>query len=105
LAREVSAREVTRLHLDRIAALDARLGAFLLVDERGALDQAAAVDEKLARGEHPGRLAGVPVGLKDLFVTRGLATTAGSKILQGWIPPYDGTAVARLRQAGAVLLG
>ncbi|HEX2570328.1 MAG TPA: Asp-tRNA(Asn)/Glu-tRNA(Gln) amidotransferase subunit GatA [Polyangia bacterium] len=104
-AREVSALEVTRAHLARIAAIDGRLGAYLLVDEEGALAQAAAVDERVARGEPPGPLAGVPVGLKDLFVTRGLTTTAGSRILADWVPPYDGTAVARLRQAGAVILG
>jgi aspartyl-tRNA(Asn)/glutamyl-tRNA(Gln) amidotransferase subunit A len=104
-AREVSAVEVTRAHLERIARLDGRLGAFLRVDEPGALAQAAAVDGALAAGRDPGPLAGVPVGLKDLFVTRGLETTAGSKILAGWIPPYDGTAVARLREAGAILVG
>jgi aspartyl-tRNA(Asn)/glutamyl-tRNA(Gln) amidotransferase subunit A len=104
-AREVSALEVTRAHLARIAACDGRLGAYLLVDEQGALAQAATVDERIARGEPPGPLAGVPVGLKDLLVTHGLTTTAGSRILAGWVPPYDGTAVARLRQAGAVILG
>ncbi|MSP63732.1 MAG: Asp-tRNA(Asn)/Glu-tRNA(Gln) amidotransferase subunit GatA [Myxococcales bacterium] len=104
-AREVSAVEVTRAHLDRIAALDRRLGCYLLVDGDGALAQAAAVDRAIAAGDSPGLLAGVPVGLKDLLVTEGVATTAGSKILAGFIPPYDGTAVARLRQAGAVILG
>jgi aspartyl-tRNA(Asn)/glutamyl-tRNA(Gln) amidotransferase subunit A len=103
--RQVSARELTRAHLDRIAAVDGKLGAFLLVDEPGALAQADAVDRAVARGEDPGPLAGVPVALKDLFCTRGLATTAGSKILEGWLPPYDGTVVERLRNAGAVLLG
>src|SRR5262245_55282241 len=107
-ARAVSAVEIARLHLDRVAAHDrgeARLGAFLAVDEEGALAQARTVDAAVAAGRDPGPLAGVPVGLKDLFVTRGLATTAGSRILAGWVPPYDGTAVARLRRAGAVLLG
>ncbi len=104
-AREVSAVEVARAHLARIARVDGALGCFLRVDERGALAQAAAVDEKLARGEDAGPLAGVPVGLKDLFVTDGIETTAGSKILAGWVPPYDGTAVSRLKRAGAVLLG
>ena len=103
--RQVSARELARAHLARIAALDGKLGAYLLVDEAGALAQADAVDRAVARGEDPGPLAGVPVALKDLFCTRGLPTTAGSKILEGWLPPYDGTAVARLRDAGAVLLG
>jgi aspartyl-tRNA(Asn)/glutamyl-tRNA(Gln) amidotransferase subunit A len=103
--RRLSAVEVTRAFLDRIAALDSALGCYYRVDAEGALGQARAVDEALARGAEPGPLAGVPIALKDLFVTRGLETTAGSKILAGWIPPYDGTAVARLRAAGAVLLG
>jgi aspartyl-tRNA(Asn)/glutamyl-tRNA(Gln) amidotransferase subunit A len=104
-AKRVSAVEIARAHLSRIAAVDGKLHSFLLIDEKGALAQAATVDEKIARGEDPGILAGVPVGLKDLFVTEGLATTAGSKILEGWIPVYDGTAVAKLRTQGAVLLG
>ncbi len=104
-AREVSAVEVARGFLDRIAKLDGELGCFLRVDEAGALAQARAVDEKLARGEDAGPLAGVPIALKDLLVTEGLETTAASKILSGWVPPYDGTAVAKLRRAGAVLVG
>src|SRR5206468_2286150 len=97
--------EVTRAFLERIAQLDGKLGCYYRVDETGALAQAEAVDQKIARGEDPGRLGGVPVGLKDLFVTEGVETTAGSKILSGWAPPYDGTAVKKLKQAGAVLLG
>ena len=103
--RDISARELTRAHLGRIAELDGKLGAYLLVDEDGALAQADAVDHALARGLNPGLLAGVPVALKDLFCTKGVVTTAASKILEGWVPPYDGTAVARLRHAGAVILG
>jgi aspartyl-tRNA(Asn)/glutamyl-tRNA(Gln) amidotransferase subunit A len=98
-AKEMSAREVTSAYLSRAKASD--LNSYVLVDEEGALAQADAVD----RGERSGPLAGVPVGLKDLFVTKGVATTAASKILAGWIPPYDGTAVARLKAAGAVILG
>jgi len=104
-AREVSAREVAAAHLARIAAVDGRIGAFLAVDEHGALARADQIDAAIARGEDPGPLAGVPIALKDVLVTEGLATTAASKILGGWIPPYDGTAVARLRGAGAVILG
>jgi aspartyl-tRNA(Asn)/glutamyl-tRNA(Gln) amidotransferase subunit A len=103
--REVSAREATRAYLDRIARLDGSLHAFLHVDAAGAEERAAAVDAALARGEDPGPLAGVPVALKDIFVTRGLPTTCGSRILAGWVPPYDGSAAERLRAAGAVLLG
>jgi aspartyl-tRNA(Asn)/glutamyl-tRNA(Gln) amidotransferase subunit A len=103
--RELSAGEVTRAYLERITELDGRLGCYLRVDEAGALAQAAAIDARLARGEPAGPLGGVPIALKDIFVTRGLATTCGSKMLAGWIPPYDGTPTLRLREAGAVLLG
>jgi aspartyl-tRNA(Asn)/glutamyl-tRNA(Gln) amidotransferase subunit A len=104
-AKTRSALEVTREYLARIAARDEALGCYYRVDGEGAEAAARAVDERIARGEDPGPLAGVPVGLKDLLVTRGLETTAGSKILAGWVPPYDGTCVARLRAAGAVVLG
>src|SRR5688572_23745370 len=103
--RSVSAREVAEAFLARIDAVDGALGAFLRVDREGALARADELDRALARGEEIGPLGGVPVALKDLFVTRGVATTAASKILAGWVPPVDGTAVARLKQAGAVILG
>ena len=104
-ARRTSAAEVTEAYLGRIAAVDGALGCYYRVDAAGARAQARAVDEKIARGEDPGPLGGVPVALKDLFVTEGLETTAGSKILAGWVPPYDGTPSRRLKQAGAVILG
>jgi aspartyl-tRNA(Asn)/glutamyl-tRNA(Gln) amidotransferase subunit A len=103
--KKTSAVELARAYLDRIARVDPTLHSYYRVDEKGALAQAQAVDEKIAKGEDAGLLGGVPIGLKDLFVTNGVETTAGSKILEGWVPPYDGTAVARLKQAGAVLLG
>jgi aspartyl-tRNA(Asn)/glutamyl-tRNA(Gln) amidotransferase subunit A len=100
-AREVSAVEVAQAHLDRIAAVDDRLHAFLHLDVDGALEQAARVDA----GEITGPLAGVPLALKDVIVTKGVPTTAGSKILEGWKPPYDATIVAKMREAGIVVLG
>ena len=103
--RRVSAVEVTRLYLDRIARHDQALGCFLRLDADGALAQAAAVDAQLAAGSPPLPLCGVPVGLKDILCTRELETTAGSRILAGWVPPYDATLVSRLRQAGAVIVG
>jgi aspartyl-tRNA(Asn)/glutamyl-tRNA(Gln) amidotransferase subunit A len=103
--RELSAREVVSAHLARIAAVDARLGTFLHIDEGGALRRADEIDAELASGRDPGPLAGVPIALKDILVTRDVPTTAGSRILAGWIPPYDATVVERLRAAGAVLLG
>jgi aspartyl-tRNA(Asn)/glutamyl-tRNA(Gln) amidotransferase subunit A len=102
---EVSSVEVTRAHLDRIAAVDDRVHAFLRVDADGALAAAADVDARVAAGETLGPLAGVPVAVKDVVTTKGLPTTAGSKILEGWRPPYDATIVQRMRAAGMVILG
>ena len=104
-AGEVSSVEVTRAHLDRIAAVDQRVHAFLHVDAEGALAAAADVDARRADGAALGPLAGVPVAVKDVLTTKGVPTTCGSKILEGWRPPYDSTIVTRLRAAGLVILG
>jgi aspartyl-tRNA(Asn)/glutamyl-tRNA(Gln) amidotransferase subunit A len=104
-AGEVSAVEVTQAHLDRIAAVDDRVRSFLHVAGDDAIAQARAVDAKRARGESLGALAGVPVAVKDLYATVGMPTTCGSKILEGWVPPYESTVTARLRAADAVLIG
>jgi aspartyl-tRNA(Asn)/glutamyl-tRNA(Gln) amidotransferase subunit A len=104
-AGETSAVEVAQAHLDRILAVDERVHAFLHVDSDGALAAAAAVDATRAAGEPLGPLAGVPLALKDVIVTRGVPTTVGSKILEGWIPPYDATVTTKLREAGIVILG
>ena len=82
--REVSAVEVTSAHLDRIAEVDERVHAFLHVDAEAALAAASAVDAKLDAGERLGPLAGVPLALKDVLTMRGVPTTCGSRILQGW---------------------
>jgi aspartyl-tRNA(Asn)/glutamyl-tRNA(Gln) amidotransferase subunit A len=100
-ARDVSATEVAQAHLDRIAAVDGQVHAFLHVDAEGALETARRVDA----GELSGPLAGVPLALKDVVVQKDVPTTAGSKILEGWRPPYDATVVTRLREAGVVILG
>jgi aspartyl-tRNA(Asn)/glutamyl-tRNA(Gln) amidotransferase subunit A len=102
---ELSAVEVARAHLDRIAKVDDKVNAFLHIDAEGALAAAAAVDAKRAAGEPLGPLAGVPLALKDVFTTRGIPTTCGSKILEGWLPPYDATVTRKLREAGVVILG
>ncbi|MER7706445.1 Asp-tRNA(Asn)/Glu-tRNA(Gln) amidotransferase subunit GatA [Kitasatospora sp. NPDC097605] len=102
---EVSAVEVAQAHLDRIEAVDQKVNAFLHVDTEGALSAARVVDEKRAKGEELGPLAGVPLALKDVFTTKGVPTTCGSKILEGWIPPYDATLTSRLKDAGVVILG
>jgi aspartyl-tRNA(Asn)/glutamyl-tRNA(Gln) amidotransferase subunit A len=104
-AGETSAVEVAQAHLDRIAAVDDRVHAFLHVDTEGALAAARAVDARRAAGEQLGPLAGVPVAVKDVLTTRGVPTTCGSKILEGWRPPYDATIVRRLADAGTVMLG
>jgi aspartyl-tRNA(Asn)/glutamyl-tRNA(Gln) amidotransferase subunit A len=102
---EVSSVEVTQAHLDRIAAVDGSVRAFLHVDAESALAQARAIDERRAAGEKLGPLAGVPIAHKDVFATKDAPTTCGSKILEGWRPPYDATVTARLREAGMVILG
>jgi len=104
-AGEASAEEITREHLDRIAAVDDEVRAFLHVNRDDSLAQARAVDQRRAAGEPLGPLAGVPVAVKDLFTTVGMPTTCGSKILEGWRPPYESTVTSRLRAAGAVLIG
>ena len=116
---EVSAESVTQASLDRIAARNGGLGAFLTTQAEAALEAARAVDSKRARGERLGALAGVPIGIKDALCTRDAPTTAGSKMLtrraalgepeldpnRGFRPPYDATVVARLRAADAILPG
>ncbi|MEU8133023.1 Asp-tRNA(Asn)/Glu-tRNA(Gln) amidotransferase subunit GatA [Streptodolium elevatio] len=104
-AGEVSAVEVAQAHLDRITEVDGKVHAFLHVDAAGALSAAKAVDERRAKGDALGPLAGVPLALKDVFTTQGVPTTCGSKILKGWLPPYDATVTRRLKEAGVVILG
>ena len=104
-AGEASAVEVAQAHLDRIAAVDGSVKAYLHVDTEGALEAARAVDKQRANGEPLGPLAGVPLAMKDVVVTKDLPTTAGSKILEGWRPPYDATITRRIKQAGIVMLG
>jgi aspartyl-tRNA(Asn)/glutamyl-tRNA(Gln) amidotransferase subunit A len=103
--REVSSEEATRAVLSRIEATDGRLGAFLRVTPEPALEAARASDARRNRGEATSPLDGVPLALKDIFLTKGVETTAGSRILAGFIPPFDAAVVDRLRSAGAVLVG
>ncbi|MDX3106756.1 Asp-tRNA(Asn)/Glu-tRNA(Gln) amidotransferase subunit GatA [Nonomuraea angiospora] len=102
---EVSAVEVAEAHLDRMAEVEPKVQAFLHIDRETTLEQARAVDARLRAGEKLGPLAGVPIAHKDIFTTRDMPTTAASKILEGWRPPYDATVTARLREAGLVFLG
>ena len=103
-AGDVSSEELTRAHLERIRALDARVGAFLTVTDDVALAQARRADARRAAGED-GPLLGVPMALKDVLATEDIPTTAGSKILEGYRPVEDGTVTRRLAEGGAVLLG
>jgi aspartyl-tRNA(Asn)/glutamyl-tRNA(Gln) amidotransferase subunit A len=104
-AGETSSVELTQAHLDRIAAVDGAVHAFLHVDPEGALAAARAADERRASGSVASSLDGVPIAVKDVLATEGLPTTCGSRILEGWVPPYDATVVARLRAAGLPILG
>jgi aspartyl-tRNA(Asn)/glutamyl-tRNA(Gln) amidotransferase subunit A len=103
--RKLSSVEITGAHLDRIAAVDGDIHAFLHVDTEGALAEAALIDLKRGKGEDLHPLAGVPIAIKDIVATKGLPTTCGSKILDGWIPPYDATIVERIKAAGLPILG
>ncbi|SFC39561.1 aspartyl/glutamyl-tRNA(Asn/Gln) amidotransferase subunit A [Nocardioides terrae] len=104
-AGEVTSVELVQAHLDQIAATNGDLNAFLHVDVPGALAQAAASDERRSAGSPLHALDGVPIAIKDVLTTEGLPTTAGSRILEGWIPPYDGTVTARIKAAGLPILG
>ena len=103
-AKKISAVEVTRHFIERVTKLDPVINSFISMNEK-ALDEAKAVDQLIAGGKDAGPLAGVPIAVKDLLCTEGLRTTAGSKILANFIPPYSATVVNRLRAAGAVVLG
>ncbi|CAB4721195.1 unannotated protein [freshwater metagenome] len=104
-AGDITSVELTQLHLDRIASVDTDVHAFLYVNNEGALAQAAEVDAKRAAGEKMSPLAGVPLALKDVMTQKGVPTTCGSKILEGWRPPYDSTVVTNLKNNDIVILG
>ena len=104
-ARRVSSREAVQALFERIARVDPALHAYLCLDRQGAQERAAEVDAALERGEDPGRLAGVPVAVKDNICTRGLPTTCASRMLERFRPPYDAHVVQRLHAEGAVVLG
>jgi len=103
-AGEITAVQLAQAHLDRIRALDPQVRAFLTITEPQAFEMAEAADRRRAQGEN-GPLLGIPLAVKDVLLTAGVPTTAGSRMLEGFIPPYTATAVRRLFEAGAVLLG
>ncbi len=105
VSNKISAQELTQEYLSRIDQIDPQLGSYLAVDSENALLQAKAADAKRSSSQDALPLLGIPLALKDILVTKNLETTAASKILKGWIPPYDGTCVDRLKKAGATILG
>jgi aspartyl-tRNA(Asn)/glutamyl-tRNA(Gln) amidotransferase subunit A len=102
---EVSAVELTKAHFDRIAAVDGKVRAFLHLDHDGALEAAQDIDTRRGKGESLPPLAGVPLALKDVMTQKGIPTTCGSKMLEGWRPPYDSTVVTNLKKSGVIILG
>lgn len=103
-SKKVSALEVTQHFFSRLEKLNPQLNAYIAINEN-ALSDAKALDEKILKGQEVGLLAGVTFGIKDLICTQNLRTTAGSKILNNFIPPYDATLVSRLKKSGAIILG
>jgi len=103
--KEISAKQLAESVFERIDQVEDKVGAYITLTKEQALKQAEAVDKKIAGGEQIGMLAGIPGGIKDLLCTEGVQTTAGSKILEGFVPPYDATAVKKLKEAGFVLIG
>ena len=104
-AGEVSSRELTEAHLERTRTVDDRTHAYLHVAEEAALAAADDIDRRRAAGESLHAAAGVPIAVKDVLTTTGMPTTCGSRMLQGWVPPYDATVVRRLKEAGLPILG
>ncbi|MFM8841223.1 MAG: Asp-tRNA(Asn)/Glu-tRNA(Gln) amidotransferase subunit GatA [Actinomycetota bacterium] len=105
VAKDVSAEELTKAHFERISAVDSKVKAFLHLDSEGAIKAAQDVDQRRSRGESLPPLAGVPLALKDVMTQKGIPTTCGSKILEGWRPPYDSTVVTNLKRNGVIILG
>jgi aspartyl-tRNA(Asn)/glutamyl-tRNA(Gln) amidotransferase subunit A len=105
IKKECSAVEITQKALERIQALEPKLHSFLHVTTEKALEQARAVDAKIAAGEEIGLLAGIPIGIKDNLCTQGVPTTCASRILENFVPPYESTVTQKLIDGGAILIG
>ncbi|OGP10012.1 MAG: aspartyl/glutamyl-tRNA amidotransferase subunit A [Deltaproteobacteria bacterium GWA2_45_12] len=103
--REISAHELARFQIERIESLDSKLGAYLHICKEKALTQAKAIDEKIAKGNYTGPLMGIPLGPKDIYLTEGIPTTCASKILEGYVPPYNSTVIQKLLESGMVIVG
>src|ERR1035438_1185803 len=105
LSREFSAAELAAAALRFAEAENPKTGAYLRLCPERAMAAAGRVDERIARGEDPGALGGVPVAIKDVIVTQGVKSTCGSRLLADYVPPYDATAVIRIEEAGGGILG
>src|SRR6476660_85957 len=103
--RKISSVELTQAHLDRIREVEPKIKAFTLVTDELALQQAREADRRLASGENLHPLTGIPLAIKDVICTKGITTTAGSRMLENFKPPYDATAMQRLNEAGIVMVG
>src|SRR3989344_906650 len=103
--RQIKAQELTGAFLDRAHKLNKKLNSFITICEREALNQAKKVDELIVDNQNLNPLAGIPIGVKDLFSTQGIRTTAGSKVLENYVPVYDATVVSRLKDSGVVIVG
>ena len=103
--KELSPVELTKATLQRIERYNPKLNGFITVTADEALREAQAAEREIGQGHYRGPLHGIPISIKDLFATRGVRTTGGSKLFADWVPDHDATAVARLRQAGAVIVG
>ena len=103
--KNITSQEATQAHLDQIEKTEPKINAFITISGEEALKEAKAIDDRRAKGEDLHPLAGVPIAVKDIVVTKGIQTTAASKILEGWIPPYDASIVTKIKQAGLPILG
>jgi aspartyl-tRNA(Asn)/glutamyl-tRNA(Gln) amidotransferase subunit A len=103
--KKVSSREITEAFYRRIREVEGKIKAYLLLTEEEAFRQADQVDRQIAQGEEIGDIAGIPIGLKDILCTKGIQTTCASKILQGYIPFYDGTVIKKLKEKDTIFLG
>ena len=103
--KEASVEEITKAHLDKIENVDSKVDAFLYVAKEEALNEAKALDEKLSKGEDLGILGGVPLGIKDNISVKGMQNTCASKILEGYISPYDATVSEKVKAEGGIILG
>ena len=102
--KEISSRELTQVYLDRIGKIDDKVKSYLLIREEDALKDAENADKIIAKGD-VASLTGIPLSLKDIFLTKGVTTTVSSKFLENFVPPYDSTVVSKLKKSGYVLLG